>query len=202
MYIIAFNGPPYSGKDTLAQFVLEHIESQIRVPPPMKMESLSLPLRSIAYAMVGRTYVATRDDDWNGYPKFKETLFPSLGRTGRQLMIDASESFLKEVYGQEIMANLLITRNQGCAENSLLLIRDSGFQCEIDPLLYWAGERNLFLVRVSRAGCDFNNDSREWVHHRHSFMTMDIDNNGSLDDLRTEAGRLYGRLVNQKGWKL
>src|SRR5690349_22105779 len=40
---------------------------------------------------------------------FKKTPFEQFGgATGRQLMIDVSEKFLKPVYGKEIMARLLL----------------------------------------------------------------------------------------------
>ena len=96
------------------------------------------------------------------------------------------------------MANLLIARNSNIGP-AIILIRDSGFQIEIDPLIRWVGEDNLFVVSVNRDGTTFDGDSREWVTHKHMAM---FNNNGTLDDLATEAGRVYGRLVNNLGWKL
>lgn len=193
MYCVVFNGPPRSGKDTLAQMLVEHMDS--RITAPVKQESLSLPLRHIAYSMVGRTY------EDSTYEDFKRELFGEFNFTdGRHLMIDVSESFLKPVYGQSIMANMLITRNSDF--DGLLLIRDGGFQIEVNPLLTAYGTRNVYIVRVERDGCDFSNDSREWVNHHDHGCSMTVENNGTLDDLRTEAGRIYGRLVNKMGWKL
>src|SRR3546814_11335732 len=71
----------------------------------VKFESLSLPLRHIAHAVVGRTY------EESGYEAFKEEWFDLLQSDGRHLMIDSSESFLKQCYGQDVMARLLIQRN-------------------------------------------------------------------------------------------
>lgn len=200
MYLIVMNGPPYSGKDTLAQLVLEHIES-FNPTTPIKLESLSLPLRSIAYAMVGRVYMTQRTDEWNRYAEFKEEYFPSLERTGRQLMIDASEQFLKLNYGIEVMAKLLEARNKDFPRNGVMIIRDGGFQIEIEPLIRWVGAENVMIVRVSRPACTFKGDSRESVYHPYERMNMEICNDSDLDYLRTEAGRLYGRLVNSRGWK-
>src|SRR3546814_8026348 len=104
MYIVGFNGPPRSGKDTLAEMLANHMDKH-QVTLPVKFESLSLPLRHIAHAVVGRTY------EESGYEAFKEEWFDLLQSDGRHLMIDSSESFLKQCYGQDVMARLLIQRN-------------------------------------------------------------------------------------------
>lgn len=195
MYIVGFNGPPRSGKDTLARMLAEHMD--FRVTLPVREVSLSMPLRRIAYAMVGFTGALDGPD----YEAFKVLKYPQFGyATGRQLMIDVSESFLKQKYGKEIMAEMLLVDNADM-ENGILLIRDSGFQCEVDPLIRAVGADNLTIVRVFRSGTSFADDSREWVEQPLG-RTWEIHNSYSLDDLRIEAGRLYGRLVNQMGWKL
>lgn len=193
MHIVGFNGPPFSGKDTMARMLAEHMDSQ-GVRTPVIEASLSTPLRNIAYAMVGWEY---DPNDHPGYTRFKDHAFPQFGVTGRRLMIDVSESFLKKQYGISVMARLLLAEYKDFP--GVVLIRDSGFQCEINPLADAVGADNLYVARVQRPGYDFSNDSREWVQYVHS---ADYPNTGTLDDLRIEAGRLYGRLVNQQGWKL
>lgn len=197
MHVVVFNGPPYCGKDTLARMLADYMESH-GVTAAAKEESLSLPLRHVAYAMVGETYHEA------SYAAFKETPFAEFGnRTGRQLMIDVSESFLKQVYGEKIMAKMLLSRNSAWLDTGgVLLIRDGGFQIEINALLDEIIADNIYVVQIHRDGCSFDGDSREWVRHPNSACMMQVWNNGSLDDLRTEAARIYGRLVNQMGWKL
>ena len=195
MYIVGFNGPPRSGKDTLAEMLANHMDKH-GVTTMIVPESLSLPLREIAYAMTG--WQGARDGFT--YEAFKTEVFPQLGnRTGRQLMIDVSERFLKAVYGQTIMADLLIARNSRIGP-AVLLVRDCGFQCEVDPLESWVGVNNLYMVQMFREGCDFSDDSREYVYTRGKMHQ--VYNDSDLDHLQTEAGRIYGRLVNQCGWKL
>jgi hypothetical protein len=191
MYIVGFNGPPRSGKDTLAQMLQDHLNPRALIPS--KLDSLSMPLRKIAYAMVDYS----GELDGPDYETFKTTRFGLLKRTGRELLIDVSERFLKPAYGSGVMADLMLERNANFT--GIVMIRDSGFQCEVDPIIGAVGAANFYLVRVHRKGCDFSNDSREWCLHKYS---ADIDNNGTLEDLRTEAGRIYGRLVNKMGWHL
>ena len=190
MYIVCFNGPPYSGKDTMARMLADHMDSQ-QVAVPTMVVSLSMPLRRIAFQMIGETYNPAR------YKAFKETKFEQFGVTGRQLMIDVSEKLLKPCYGSAIMVKMLLRELQGFT--GVALIADSGFQCEIDPLINAVGAANLYVARVQRDGCSFADDSREWVYHD---FDGDYLNNGTLDDLKTEAGRIYGRLVNNLGWRL
>lgn len=193
MYVVGFNGPPRSGKDTMARMLAEHMDSQ-GVTLPVREVSLSMPLRRIAYSMVG---YEGRHLEGPDYEDFKGTHFSAFGKTGRELMIDVSEKFLKPSYGQAIMAKLLI---QDLGDfPGVALVRDTGFQTEAETLSDFVGNRNFFVVRVGRSGCNFTNDSREWVTHDQLSI---FHNDGTLADLRTEAGRLYGRLVNQMGWRL
>jgi len=196
MYVVGFNGPPECGKDTLAKLLADHMDKQ-GVSLPVKHESLSFPLREIAYKIVGWA----GELDGPNYAEFKRTIFPiGGGITGRQLMIDASEEFLKRCYSERVMADMMLSRNIGF--HGVLLVRDCGFQCEVSPIIDDIGPHNFYLVNIMREDKDFVNDSREWVNHPDSKCQMQVNNNYSLDDLATEAGRIYGRLVNQMGWTL
>lgn len=198
MYIVAFNGPPRSGKDTMAEMLANHMD-KMGVTVPVKFESLSIPLRRIAYEIVGNE---GRSLDGPDYEQFKLTpyslrddgLAPS---SGREIMIDVSERFLKPCYGKSVMARMLLERNKNF--KGVLLLRDSGFQCEVDPLIEQVGVENFYVAQVHRDGTSFDGDSREWVTH--SNMAV-YENNSHFGALATEAGRIYGRLVNQLGWKL
>jgi hypothetical protein len=192
MYFVIFNGPPRVGKDTLSRMLLDHMDSRIKAPAIE--ESLSKPMRGAMFGLLGLNY----SDEL--YESLKPCMIPSLRVSGRQHMIDISEKFLKPVYGQDIMARLLLDRVHDFP--GLVLIRDGGFQIEVDEIIRFAGERNVYIVRVHRNNCDFRNDSREWIHHPLSSCEMGVPNTGTLEDLRVEAGRIYGRLVNQMGWKL
>ena len=198
MYVVGFNGPPECGKDTAAELLRAEI-TRAGVPHALvHLESLSYPLRSIAYAITGWTGPL----DGENYEKFKRTRFQigqgDDGETGRQIMIDSSERFLKPVYGEEVMADMLLSRislKPAC----VILVRDCGFQSEVNPIINAVGSKNFYLVNVWRDGKTFEGDSREWVTHAHS---MQLDNNGTLPELATECQRIYGRLVNQMGWVL
>lgn len=201
MYIVAFNGPPQCGKDTLAGMLAAHMDSQ-RVSAPALLENLSYPLRVIAYSMVGKNYAESRLSLAIPYESFKKRYFEQFARTGRELMIDVSERFLKQVYEPEIMAKMLLARLENVPSNTVVLLCDSGFQLEVDPLIRECGSENVCIVQVHRPGLDFLNDSREWVHHPDPHMQLGVNNDLDLAHLRTEAGRICERLVNRVGWTL
>jgi hypothetical protein len=196
MYIVGFNGPPECGKDTQAEMLAEHMDA-MGVSLPVKMEGLKLPLQQVAYAMVGRNYVESVDGA--DYAKFKNEWFPRLERDGRHLMIDVSEKFLKPTYGIDVLPKMLLDRNKDF--HGVLLVRDCGFQSEVNPLSEAVGADNLLIVNIYRSGKSFEalKDSREWVSHVNRYGVM---NDGTLDDLRREAMHIYGRMVAKLGWKL
>lgn len=196
MYVVGFNGPPRSGKDTLARMLKEYAES-VGTSIPFVEVSLSHPLRKLAYTMTGNENL---DLDGPDYERFKETKFDRFGVTGRQLMIDVSERFLKPCYGQSVMADLLMTQYP-IDTSCVLLIRDNGFQCEMDPILQEVGGNNFFVVRVQREGTTFDGDSREWVYHPSYQCNLTVHNDSDLDSLRFKAELIFHNLVNQFGWR-
>ena len=193
-FIVGFNGPPQCGKDTMAKLFLQHMDAQ-GVMIPVMTKPLSWPLRLMAHVMIGRTYQTV------DYERFKEEYFESFKCTGRQLMINCSECFLKPTYGLGALSKMFIESIEESFP-MLVVIPDSGFQCEIEPLCEHYGAENVYMVRIHREGCTFENDSREYVTHPLPTHNMDVTNDGTIKDLATEAGRLYGRLVNQRGWQL
>src|SRR3546814_1433390 len=78
------------------------------------------------------------------------------------MMKDSREKYVKQCYGKDVMARIISKRNLDF--EGILLIRDCGFQIEVDPLEEWVGVENLYMVNLFREGCDFTNDSREYVH--------------------------------------
>lgn len=202
MYVVGFNGPPRSGKDTMASMVANRVEHTLdpksRASFPVLVRPLSTPLRRIAYAATGEF---DRDLFGHEYEAFKETEFPDFGyKTGRRLMIDVSESYLKELYGQTILPKIWLNQiRKEVTGRCLILVPDCGFQSEVDFLAKSLGNRNLYIARMYRQGCSFENDSRERVIHRHD---GDYINRGGLAELRHSARDLVSLLKDRMGWML
>jgi hypothetical protein len=193
MYVVGFNGPPQCGKDTLAALLADYMDTEGRVTKPVKQESLSLPLRHIAYAMVGESYSPAT------YEVFKVTPFAEFGCTGRQLMIDVSERFLKPIYAPTVMADLLLRRNADFP--GVLLVRDMGFQIEADTIALHPSCEGFCLVQIHREDCGFQNDSRSYIHTPGD-ISLGVHNNSTLEVLAEEAAQIFQFLVDELGWKL
>lgn len=206
MYILGINGPPHCGKDTIASALANRLDE---LTTPVKIDHLSRPLRHIAYSMVGRVY---DHEDADGYADFKNEIFEQFGCTGRKLMIDVSEEFLKPTYGLEVMARMLLARNKNF--DGILIVPDSGFAREVAPLhnacspipearrrqgspAEWQVNDRLFVARIHRKNTTFKGDSREWVYASHD---GDFDNNGGLDDLEERLIPELTARLEALGW--
>ena len=191
MYIVGFNGPPRSGKDTLAGMVADALSEWNR---DNWIRSLSLPMRQMAFGALGLEYT----NDY--YEAIKDVPQAALGCTVRQFMIDLSEKFMKPTYGQTIWSQLLTSEfHSAWDSNSVLLIPDIGFEVECKYLSEIASPENFYLVRTAREGCSFDNDSRSYINWDPMGAFV---NNGSLEDWRQTADAVVWRLVNQLGWKI
>ena len=91
MKILLLNAPPNSGKDTLADYLVEEYY--------WYKEQMKTPLFTIAAAMLGLTldqFMVLYDNrEW------KESYSPVVKMTIRELMIKISEDFVKPVVGKE-----------------------------------------------------------------------------------------------------
>lgn len=198
MYVVGMNGPPRAGKDTIARLLVEEVER--RHDLPIRVISLSEPMGRMAAAMLGVEW----SESW--YEEQKDTVQPILGVTLRQWIIGLSEAHMKPGYGEQIWPRLAIQRLHlegfNCDLHGLIVITNFGFQYE--PALFEAtyGVQNVVVAQAHRAGQDYSKDSRGWVEATLPTHTIRLNNTGPIEVAKTEARRLYGRLVNQIGWQL
>jgi len=175
---ILINGAPRSGKDTIAKHLwLRH--------SPMHFERFSMPNKRAFAGMMNLDC-----DLWGNvepYESRKDLPIPVLGKSYRQWQIDFSEKFMKPLYGQDIFGKLLLDRTHGVT--GPVVVPDCGFQIEVDTL----ADYPCLLITVKRDGCDFSNDSREYVSPRKGWTHVTINNNGTLEDLARKADDAYIR---------
>lgn len=185
---IFLNGPAGCGKDTLGELLM--IQA-VRTGHGAMLAKLAQPLREIGFALVP----GFND---KSYGKFKQHTHAPFGITGRQIMIDASEKFLKQVYGPDIMSQLLLAHNAHVHHSVVHIVTDSGFQSEID---YFQREgHDVVLANIHRPGYDFTGDSREWVRSPHSHReSFHVDNSGGLDYLEVQARHLWAYARRELG---
>lgn len=156
-FILGFNGPPRSGKDTLG-LALEKLLNESA--PDLKVHRLALAatMRAGAMAILGMT----GGDKF--YADIKDKPLDVLnGETFRRFMIDMSEAFVKKVYGRDFWSRLLYARNQSWWDkpNQILIVTDIGFNEEVEFLCEHS--IHTMIVQLDRQGLDFSNDSRGYV---------------------------------------
>ena len=158
MKIFILNGPARSGKDSLADFVVSKDNTFV------KMKFATPIKRSV------KCFFNVSDDEWDIFDNatmlkdFPHKTF--LGSSCRQAQIDFSERFIKPVYGSDTFGKILVNdilQELDKNPNINIIISDSGFVEEAIPVIEEFGKENVILVRISRSGYTFENDSRRYL---------------------------------------
>jgi hypothetical protein len=177
---ILLNGPPHSGKDTVAKMVIDNLSDSEYL---VSHEKFSAPLKEAFAAMM--------EGDINNfvvehYEDHKEEVVPCLGVSFRQWQIDFSEKFMKPLYGNDIFGRLLVQRindsRLDADDDWIFVISDCGFQIEVDHILKSIPKEDIFLIRLHREGTSFDGDSRSYVAAPNC-EELDFRNNASLNIL-------------------
>mgnify|MGYP001544900178 CR=1 FL=1 len=200
-YVVFLNGPPGSGKDYAADVLMHdsglHVETH-KFAAPIK--------RSIA--ILCNTSVRAMENN-------KTKVMLPYGVTGRQMMIDFSDKWMKPAYGKDIFGKILAEHigaimqmheqdeklgltgkpdetGMPVGNPDLFVITDSGFDYEAEHVLKLFGNDNALLIRLHRDGHTFDGDSRSYIEMP-DVHTIDFVNCGT-DDF---AKRL---ISNVKNW--
>lgn len=192
MYVIGLNGPPRSGKDTIATAIRNDNDIDL----PVMLESLSRPMRKAAFALLGmdysdRTYEVEKDWDQKLLANQNDNDYDSI----RELMIGLSEKFVKPIYGQDFWARSVFESHLS-DDPTLVVIPDIGFEAECAYIEEFVGEDNFLNVHLERPNCGWLNDSRRYVKTTHC---LSVDNNRTPDHAKNE---ILNFIRNKMGWKI
>lgn len=181
--IILFNGPPRSGKDTLAAM----LQGELSASKAMlftSVEKFAAPLKRTACSI----YCNGNTQEWYKYDSAELKDTPSdnfFGKTPREVQIAISEQYMKPVHGEAVFGKMLvknIKRALVTAEGTKppydgFLISDSGFRQEAEELIKEFGAENVILVRLVREGFTYEGDSRDYINLDDlGVVTYDITN--------------------------
>jgi hypothetical protein len=186
MKFVLLNGPPGSGKDTVASNLIPYLKfTHLKFAAPIKRMVAAL-------LQCDQRALEQIKDEPNRMLRFLDKELTTRDDTPRQLLIALSEELLKPRYGNAVFGNLLWTEATKSSSN-LFVVSDCGFESEVSRLVYSAGARNCLLFRLHRAGHDFTGDSRSYLNID-GLASKDVHNTLTPYDLTMRV--LYGIITH------
>ena len=168
--IILLNGPPRSGKDTIADMMSEYNGYS-----KLRFKDRLIKITSAIYD-VHENLIEELLDDTEGKEE-PSKMFGGLSL--RQALIHVSEDVVKPNFGNDyfgkITARYVDPSSKAC-------ISDTGFIDEAMAIVEKAGVENILLVHLYRKGCNFSNDSRSYLDADKFKHFLILENNGSKND--------------------
>lgn len=184
--IVFFNGPPRAGKDTAGSVLFDRTTT-------VHIDKFARMLKESCHAAYGvrLRHKPAPHDYFESNKDTPQSVF--FGKTPRQIYIAFSETYMKPTHGQDVFGKMLL-EDLRYKSHRFIAITDSGFVKEADVLINHYGAANCVLVRLSRDGCDYSNDSRSHIALP-GVSTFDIHNPGtSQADLEEALQPLWTRL--------
>lgn len=168
--IICLNGPPSSGKDTIANILsLEYNALNVKIAQPLRdMVKLVFNVSDHDIDKVKNLPLNPENSDYRI----------------RDFMIDVSETIIKPKIDKHYFINTLCHKiDKKYANEKLIIISDLGFPFEIEMINEsFFRTHEVQLWKIFRDGYDFTKDSREYVSF--SGNTKKIQNSGTIKDLK------------------
>jgi hypothetical protein len=173
MNIIILNGPPRSGKDTVARILREQGYNFLHVKFADRLRAAACGLLNVKPL----EFEAAKAQD----PRIRKT------------MITMSEEVVKPLFGDAFFAEVAAQRVQQ-SQARRVLVSDGGFQSEVDHFISSLAQDGFPVTyqvwNLHRRGCSFGDDSREYVYPdpRHGSAAA-IYNLAGIEELKVQAVR-------------
>lgn len=168
--VVLLCGPPGSGKDESARLLVHSLQNACHKE-----------MKSALHACVMQHFNIS-PELWRQLCEREHKETPQVclgGRSPRQAQIYVSEQLIKPTYGDGYFA---LKALEDFESGKINVVSDSGFSVEADVMCSHLGAENVLIVRLSRNGTSFANDSRSYIHDSRC-RSIDIANNASTDEL-------------------
>ena len=158
--LIAFNGPPGTGKDTAVDITFKYLRKHNFFG---KKFSIAEPIKKAVHNFYGIKYRPATIEAIKDKP-LEELCYSTL----REEYIVFAEMFVKAMHGLNYFGNMAVERMKTIekktpVEDRIYLVSDAGFDEEIKPIVEYLGEENCLFYKLVRQGKDWKNDSRGYL---------------------------------------
>ena len=187
MKIIMLNGPPGSGKDTLAQDLELCIQRNYEVGL-FSFKDCMHDLLNYDYlkGILADTY-REQDVTYDNLKQFNPTKL-------REISIHFFEFFIKPVFGKSFPAEY-VCKSINAYSPKVAIITDLGFQEEYNEVVRWFGEENCTVVKIFRNGKYFDEDTRTYIEGKNIVNFYNYDK--STENYKIHFNELYKKLINE-----
>ncbi len=167
--VVCLNGPPRTGKDTLARMFVENCVATRHCENKAALIRLCLEVSGVSktewYARYSRRRVDKsawfKDVPWDSLPKNK--FYKNKHFSQREFLIYMSEDVIKPHFGEAYFGKRSADLVKDDEENDTFVFSDGGFYPELLELAKLE-DTKVILVRLRREGCNFDNDSRDYLY--------------------------------------
>ena len=177
MTVVLFNGPPYSGKDTVVDYFVKLYN------PTFKSYKFSAPLKDgiASIFQLNKAQVNLLEDT-------KEVPNDLLmGLSYRQAQIWLSEEVMKPKFGKTIFGKIALNN---MSMPRVYLVSDSGFMEEAKTIVE-SLEHKVILIRIKRPGYDFTNDSRSYWENTLGIKDYVVTNDSTIANLVEQISYIF-----------
>jgi len=210
--VIVFNAPPRAGKEVAAKAVMKCINT-LDSNLVAHHKEFKDALFKVAANTLGITVEEFKTDydrmtpDKVWWMKDLASLSTSASMAGvgekkiysqREWLIHISENVIKPSFGKDAFGKMFVN---SLPEEGVVAVSDGGFPEEIQPVIDHVGADNIAIVRIHRDGCDFSNDSRNYLTQdmfEDKITFIDVENNSTLDKFETDVVHILGGILSEK----
>lgn len=189
-FVILFNGPPRTGKDTASDFLLGELPNSVMI-------KFTEPVKNMTHKRLGL------DVSHGHYEELKDTKLVEFGnKTPRECYIETSLA-LREKNGENAVAKLF-TESVLSTDAEVIINPDIGYDFEAEELLGVVDISKVLLFKVTRDCKSFDDDCRDWltVDQKYSELkTIHIHNHDKAEFLQAVLGHV-NEFVNMNSLNL